>query len=127
MTLEHDLSGDLQTSTRMTCLALESLSWTLTTYFHSERSLRPALGDTNMVRTRHAGSTSGARFTRSLYFDWFIPETSSDWKHPPASVVFITESVTFKSFVIDEGGWQNGRLVTPVIVVILKLALMMLL
>lgn len=69
MAFEQALSGDLQTSTRMTCFAEGSLSCRLTTNFHWERSLSAALGDTNMVRTGQAGSTSGARFTRSLVVD----------------------------------------------------------
>lgn len=69
MAFEHAVSGDLQTSTRMTCFAEGSLSCRLTTNFHWERSLSAALGDTNMVRTGQAGSTSGARFTRSLVVD----------------------------------------------------------
>lgn len=69
MAFEQAASGDLQTSTRITCFAEGSLSCRLTTNFHWERSLRAALGDTNMLRTGQAGSTSGARFTRSLVVD----------------------------------------------------------
>lgn len=63
---EHGWPSFKQTSTRTTWLNLRSLSGTLMMYFHSELSLRAALGGTYVDWTLQATSTS-----------WFLLEIST--------------------------------------------------